>query len=489
MCKGHGFGKAALLAAALAGLPGVARSQPQGPADAPAQPSAPAPEAAAPPAPAPAQPPAPAQAQPALPLPASPEVQPAVPAPAVTPAPTAPVVKALPSAVQLKLYGFLNGAIERVWASGGATPYAARGRVTDGNSRFGGFVAYDVGRQTKAIAQLEGQLNFDQGGVNDQGSPALLTSRNSFVGVEHALLGRLVIGNVDSAYRSLVGSGGALGGNLGLTVTGLDLWNNTSAQSSGNFFSPFSRGEARYKNSVHWITPDWALVPGWLALRLAGSYAFDEAIANGHKRDRYSAAAKIAVKGLELGGGFDRQENTGVDVDKLQQGYGFGVDAQQDVATYYWKALAGYHFSFGTYVGAGYEHASYGYTMFVPASASSPSSVQSGTMGQDGVMFALAQRFGPATLMATYAKLGSLSNPVVGTGADYQGSQFSLGGKWDFSDVFAVYAYYTEIKNNAQQILDLGQSPLFGNDLGTPTAFLSPGTSPSAFGLGAIVRF
>jgi hypothetical protein len=110
-------------------------------------------------------------------------------------------------------------------------------------------------------------------------------------------------------------------------------------------------------------------------------------------------------------------------------------------------------------------------------------------MGQDGVMFALAQRFGPATLMATYAKLGSLSNPVVGTGADYQGSQFSLGGKWDFSDVFAVYAYYTEIKNNAEQILDLGQSPLFGNDLGTPTAFLSPGTSPSAFGLGAIVRF
>ena len=211
---------------------------------------------------------------------------------------------------------------------------------------------------------------------------------------------------------------------------------------------------------------------------------------NGLKHDRYSAAVKVAVKGLELGAGFDRQENTGVDVDKLQQGYGFGVDAQPDVATSYWKVLAGYHFPFGTYVGAGLERASYGYALFVPASASNPYSyVQNGSMSQRGAMFSLAQGIGPATLMASYAKLGSLTNAVVGTGADYQGRQYSLGGKWDFSDVFAVYAYYTEIKNHAQQILDLGQSPLFGNDLGTPTAFLSPGTSPSAAGLGAIVRF
>jgi len=115
--------------------------------------------------------------------------------------------------------------------------------------------------------------------------------------------------------------------------------------------------------------------------------------------------------------------------------------------------------------------------------------VQTGTMRQDGVMVSLAQTLGPATLMASYAKLGSLTNPVVGTGSDYQGSQVSVGGKWDLSDVFAVYAYYTEIKNHALQILDLGQSPLFGNELGSPSAFLSPGTSPSAVGLGAIVRF
>jgi predicted porin len=393
---------------------------------------------------------------------------------------------AQPFPFQLKLYGFLNGEVERVQASGGATPYATRGRVTDGNSRFGGVVTYDVAPRTKAIAQLEGQLNFDQGGQSDQGTPALLTSRNSFVGVEHECAGRVIVGNVDSAYRSLVGSGGAMGGNLGLTVTGLDLWNNTSAQVSGNFYSPFSRGEARYKNSIHWTSPDWAVVREWVKLRLAGSYAFDEALVDGHPRDRFSGAVKVAVKGLELGAGFDRQANTGVDVDRLVNGLGFGVDGQRDVATTFTKVLAGYHFPFGTYVGAGLERASYGYVQFVPGSVSFQ---QTGTMHQNGVMLSLAQSIGRATLMASFARLGSLSNPVVGEGSDYEGRQYSVGARWDFTDVFAVYAYYTEIKNNSQQTLDLGQGPIFGNNLGTSGAFLSPGTSPRALGLGAIVRF
>jgi hypothetical protein len=481
MSTGRSFPKAALLVAALAGLPGAARAQSQPPADGQAQPApvqapaaAPAPEKAPAPAPAPEKAPAPAPAQ-AQPL-------------APTPPPPSPLaVKPLP--VQLRFYGFLNGEVERVAASGGATPFATRNRVTDGNSRLGAIVIYDVAPRTRAIAQLEGQLFFDQGGTNDQGAQALVTSRNSFVGVEHDWVGRVFAGNVDSAYRSLIGSGSAMGGNLGLSVTGLDLWNNTSAQMTGNFYSPFSRGEARYKSSVHWLSPDWAVAPEWVRVRLAGSYAFDEAMVNGHKRDRYSAVAKVTVKGLEVGGGFDRQENTGVDVDKLQQGYGFGVDGQQGVATWYEKLVAGYHFPFGTYVGAGWERASYGYSLFVPASASTPSAMQTGTMTQDGVMLSLAQSWRNATVMFSWAKLGSLTNAVFGEGADYQGTQFSVGGKWDFSDVFAAYAYYTEIQNHAQQILDLGQGPLFGNDLGSPSAFLSPGTSPKAFGLGAIVRF
>ena len=68
--------------------------------------------------------------------------------------------------------------------------------------------------------------NFDQGGVNSRGESATLSSRNTYVGIESARFGTFVVGNNDSVYRSLVGSGGALGGNLGLTVHGIDAEQN-----------------------------------------------------------------------------------------------------------------------------------------------------------------------------------------------------------------------------------------------------------------------
>src|SRR5450830_859271 len=146
--------------------------------------------------------------------------------------------------VSTSIYGFLNGQIESVEATGGATPYSARGRVSDGNSRIGFRGNIGVSSDLKGVWQIEAALNnFDQGGVNNRGESATLSSRNSYVGLESQRFGTFVVGNNDSVYRSLVGSGGALGGNLGLTVHGLDVWNNTSAQMSGNADSVFSRGE------------------------------------------------------------------------------------------------------------------------------------------------------------------------------------------------------------------------------------------------------
>jgi hypothetical protein len=260
---------------------------------------------------------------------------------------------------------------------------------------------------------------------------------------------------------------------------------------TGNFYSPFSRGEARYKNSVNYLSPDWAVARD-TSVRIGASWSADERLQknNGYQRDRYSAGARVAVRGLELGAGFDRQENTGVDADRLVQGYGFGVDGVQNRATVFYKALAGYHLPWGTYVGAGYERASYGYALTVQPSVTNPyASVKTGTMHQDGWMVSLAQTVGPVAVMASFAELKVLENAVVGADRDYRGAQFSAGAKWTLTDVFAVYAYYTEIKNHARQTLDLGQAPLYGNELGTPNASLSPGTSPSAFGLGAIARF
>jgi predicted porin len=386
--------------------------------------------------------------------------------------------------VQMRIYGFLNAEVERVSATGGATPYGARWRVTDGNSRLGFSGELELGRAFQGLWQLEGGLNnFEQGGVNDKGISAVLVSRNTFVGVQHGRWGRLVLGFNDSVYRSLVGSGGALGGNLGLSSLGLDLWNNTSAQVSGNPDSVFSRGEARFKNSIHYLSPDWLV-------RVGGSYGFDEAVANGRSRDRLSVAARLAWKGIQLGAGVDRQGNTGANPDALEQGLGLRVDAQPEVATYFVKAVASYTAPTGTYVGVGWERSSYGLAQLIPASPENPyTSVRTGTMQQDGAMASVAQSFGGLSLMASYGKLFQLEGSPFFPGGDYQATQLSVGAKYVLSDHFVAYAYFTAIENETQQNANLGQGPIYSNAAGTPDAYLAPGNDPRAAGAGFLARF
>src|SRR5262249_4608039 len=152
-----------------------------------------------------------------------------------------------------------------------------------------------------------------------------------------------------------IGSGGDLGGDLGLTVLGLDFWNNTNAQLSGSLTSIFGRGEERYHNSVHYVSPAWRLGLTANFVQVAASYGFDEVLQLAGRRERFSAAALYRIKGFSLGAAFDRQANTGVNVDTLQRGFGLSVDAENGVATYYYEAIASYHFRWGTYVGAGFE--------------------------------------------------------------------------------------------------------------------------------------
>ncbi|HUL60489.1 MAG TPA: porin [Anaeromyxobacteraceae bacterium] len=383
-----------------------------------------------------------------------------------------------------KVYGFLNAEVERVEAPGGATPYQARGRLSDGNSRVGLSGSVDLFPATKAIWQLEASLNgFEQAGVNDRGLLASITSRNTFVGVADERFGTLVFGNVDSAYRSLVGSGGELGGNVGLTVFGLDLWNNTSAQMTGNPDSVFSRGEARYKNSVHYLSPDWIV-------RGAASYAFDEAGAPGVRRDRAAFAARLKLGGFQLGAGLDWQGDTGVDALALEQGLGLRGAPQDGVATWYYKAVASYAFPSKTYVGLGLERSNYGYAQQVPPSPSNPlAGVVKGTMRQTGGMISVAQSIGKLALMGSFGKLWGLDGAIQGSPGDYAAWQLSAGALYAFADQFAAYAYYTRIDNGPGQSANLGQAPIYSNGLGTDGAYLAPGDGPRGFGVGLIARF
>jgi predicted porin len=387
--------------------------------------------------------------------------------------------------VDTTIYGFLNGQLESVEANGGATPYSARGRVSDGNSRLGFRGNIGVSDDLKGIWQIEAALNnFDQGGVNSRGESATLSSRNTYVGIESARFGTFVVGNNDSVYRSLVGSGGALGGNLGLTVHGLDVWNNTSAQVSGNADSAFSRGEARYKNSAHYLSPSW------YGLQVGGSYGFDEDQASNTNRSRYSVAAKYTVGAFSIGAGFDRQNNTGVDTDRLINGYGFRTADVDGAKTDFWKVLGTYRFPTNTTVGLGYEQGKYGFeTVVLPTPGNFYTGAVTGQMKQNSVMGSITQEFGAATIMASFAKLGDLDNTTFGKSGDFGARQFSIGATYALNRFLTPYIYYTKIRNDSQQSVNLGQAPIYSNKTGTADAFLAPGDSPRVFGIGMIARF
>ncbi|WP_426111420.1 porin [Massilia sp. PWRC2] len=387
--------------------------------------------------------------------------------------------------VDTSIYGFLNGQLESVEATGGATPYSARGRVSDGNSRIGFRGNISVDADLKGIWQIEAAMNnFDQGGVNSRGESATLSSRNTYVGIESVRFGTFLVGNNDSVYRSLVGSGGALGGNLGLTTHGLDVWNNTSAQVSGNADSAFSRGEARYKNSAHYLSPVW------YGVQVGGSYGFDEEQASNTNRSRYALAIKYSVGPFAIGAGFDRQNNTGVDTSRLINGFGFRTTDVDGAKTDFMKVLGTYRLPSNTTLGLGFEQAKYGFqSVTVPTPGNFYVGTIDGRVKQNSVMGSLTQEFGAATLMASYAKLGELKNTTFASPGDFGAKQWSVGATYALNRFLTPYVYFTKIRNSTQQSINLGQAPVYSNNSGTENAYLAPGDSPRAFGIGMIARF
>ena len=387
--------------------------------------------------------------------------------------------------VDTTIYGFLNGQLESVQATGGPTPYNTRGRVSDGNSRLGFRGHIGVSDDLKGVWQIEAALNnFDQGGVNTRGESATLSSRNTYVGVESAKFGTFVVGNNDSVYRSLIGSGGELGGNLGLTVHGLDVWNNTSAQMSGNFDSVFSRGEARYKNSAHYLSPNY------FGFQVGASYGFDENQESNTNRGRWSVAAKYTVGPFSIGAGYDRQTNTGVDTDALVQGFGFRTRDSSGVNTSFAKIVGTYKLPTRTTIGLGFEQGKYGYEdVAVPTAGSFYTTTTFGSMKQNAVMASLTQEIGRATIMASAGKLGDLKGTTFAKPGDFGASQYSIGATYALNRFLTPYVYYTKIRNHAQQNVNLGQAPVYSNNIGKDDAFLAPGNSPRAFGIGLIARF
>jgi predicted porin len=162
------------------------------------------------------------------------------------------------------------------------------------------------------------------------------------------------------------------------------------------------------------------------------------------------------------------------------------------VSTSYTKLLATYQVTPKTTVGAGVEWMDYGFSQTsVPTASSFYAAQQNGSMKQRAFMVSVAQEVAPNTMvMLSYGKLGSLDNTPFGKSGDFGANQISVGATYKLNDNLMPYIYYTRINNQSQQNVNLGQGPLYSNNNNNSSnAFLAPGNSPRAFGIGLIARF
>ncbi|WP_024303126.1 porin [Pseudogulbenkiania sp. MAI-1] len=356
---------------------------------------------------------------------------------------------ATPAMADATIYGFVSAGVESAKATGsGTSEYKSRSRVTDQNSRIGFKGNEDLGNGLKAIWQVEQSLrNFEQKGTNDKGETATFATRNSFLGVESADFGKVLLGYYDTAYKSL-------------TDVGLNAGSNTTADNAGSS-SIYSRGESRLANSVHYFTPSFA------GFKAGVSYGVDEArTENSSGRtntQRLSVAGNYTLGTLQVGAGWERQYDKG--------DYKGATTSKGDDTDFY-KLAASYKFPTGTLIGAGYEWGRF------------DSTTGGSTLKQNDWTVMVSQEFGAAAVKLSYSELGGLKNAASGAEDDYKAKQWVLAGTYDLSKRTQLYAYATKIDNNKSQNVNFGINPVYDSGLGTSSAALTKGNDPQAFGIG-----
>ncbi|WP_028536609.1 porin [Paludibacterium yongneupense] len=361
------------------------------------------------------------------------------------------------------LYGFLSAGLESVKADGASasTSLSSRTRVSDYNSRIGFKGSEDLGNGLQSIWQVESSLkNFEQGGTNDKGESATFATRNTFVGLTSNSFGTVQMGLYDSVYKRLT-----------TTAVGTNVMADTTADTNVSN-GVVTRGDARLKNSVHYTSPTWNGLQGGV------SWGADEARTSGTNAQRVSVAGSYTNGGLIVALGYDHQGDTTNTITSATS----GEKIAQNVAgakTNYTKLAAAYKFAFGTYLGAQFEHASYG-----QASATS--------MTQNDWTVAVAQDIGAGSVKLSYNKLGNLNNPTYGSPSDYSAKQWVLGGTYNLSKRTQLLAYYTKLTNGNLQNADFGQDALYTTAYNSSTstaASLATHTTLTAFGAGLKVAF
>jgi predicted porin len=381
---------------------------------------------------------------------------------------------AMAATSNVEVYGLMSVGVDSVSNGAGNTGKNNTnttnvGRVSDYASRIGFKGNEDLGNGLKAIWQIEQAVSVDGGNSTTAASGGLSgattafggsTLRNTFVGLSSKDMGTVMLGKIDTPYKTSTGRfdlfADTLGDYNGL-VGAANYQGTGSLTEAGNYF------DVRPSNVAAYATPNFS---GFSAV---AAYVFGaEAATSGtsNKGNAYSLAAMYDAGPLYLTAAYEKHNigdpNTGsVALTKAERKA--------------WKLGAAYSIMDFT-LSALYEKTT------DDLGATQGFAAGSDLWGHSTWFLSGKYQMGAVALKAQYAKAGDMAcSGCNDTGA----KQYTLGADYAFSKRTTVYALYTKISNdnNAEYNFALNPAANLGG-VANNTAWTNTGVGISGVSLG-----
>ena len=292
--------------------------------------------------------------------------------------------------------------------------------IQTNNSLLGFKGSEDLGNGLKAIFQLESQLDFDERGDiggevdgDEASSDGNWVRRDSWVGLSGGF-GSVVIGNMFPAYKRSTDFADPFADSLG-------DYNNIV----GAFESGADEFNSRFRNAIHYISPNWGgfSLQATYGLRGDGDDDGFEDDSDDGDDDSFSLAGTYVWGPLTLTAAYEDQGDVGADTD------GDGDDDRFTDAKA-WKIGAGYKFG-NTTLAALWANEDFG------------DDDNTDSRERDVFFFSVKHSIGKVDLLGSYTWADELD------GIDDSGAQaIALGARYNLSKRTNVMALFAMVDND-----------------------------------------
>ncbi len=342
---------------------------------------------------------------------------------------------AMAATSNVEVYGLMSVAVDSVTnGSADFTNYSTDttrvGRVSDYASRIGFKGSEDLGNGLKAIWQIEQAVAVDGGTDTLSGSKTAFggaTLRNTLVGLSSKDMGTVMLGKIDTPYKTSTGRFDLFGDTLGdyngvvgaaganyAAVTGVT--SAATATSAGNYF------DLRPANVAAYATPNFSGFSAVAAYVFGGESATSGTASNGNA---FSIAGMYDAGPLYLTAAYEKHNFGTADSGSLA--YGTAPDQERKA----WK------------LGAAYSIMDFTLAAMYEKTDDNLNTVNGSNLYGHNTWFLSGKyQMGAVALKAQYAKAGETD--VADTGAKL----YTVGADYGFSKRTTVYALYTKISND-----------------------------------------